>query len=133
MPAIDAEGLRLDLHGRFGDRDVRVAYSKDLLIIEGFAGVFVINHEEYTAEKLTVNQTEIGRLVTAEVPMFSTRQTVSFSLLVPTAVRTAPDGTGPLNVTGLAVITNWQSPTEEHLAARYGVVELEGTASQDPG
>jgi hypothetical protein len=38
-----------------------------------------------------------------------------------------------LSVTGLAVITNWRSPTTQHLAASYGVVELEGTAWQDPG
>jgi len=133
MPAIDAEGLRLDLHGRQGDSDIRVTYSPGLLIIEGFAGVFVSDHEEYRDEKLSVKETEIGRLVTVQVPMFSTRQTVSFSLLAPTSVRTTADGAGPLNVTGLAIITNWQSPTTEHLAASYDVVELEGTASPDPG
>jgi hypothetical protein len=132
MPAIDAEALRLDLHGRFGERDVQVTYSPGLLIVEGFTFTFNNPHVEYRDEDLTINETEIGRLITVPVPMFSTRQTVSFSLLVPTAVRTSTDRAGPLNVTGLVIITNWQSPTEEHLAASYSVVWLEGTASQDP-
>jgi hypothetical protein len=132
MPAIAAEGLRLDLHGRSGDRDVRVTYSPGRLVIEGFTFTFNNPHVEYGDESMTVNETEIGRLLTVQVPMFSTRQNVSFSLLVPTAVRTT-DGAGPLNVTALAILTNWQSPTMEHLAASYDVVWLEGTASQDPG
>jgi hypothetical protein len=131
MPAIDAEGLRLDLHGHLRDRDVRVTYSPHQLVVEGFTRTFNSDHVEYSDEHMTVNETEIGRLITVQVPMFSTRQSVSFSLLAPTAVRTSNDGT--LNVTGLAILTNWQSPTLEHLAASYDVLWLQGTASQDPG
>jgi hypothetical protein len=131
MAAIDAESLHFDLHGRSGDHDVRVTYSPGRLVVEGFTGTFNDDHVEYVDERITVNETEIGRLLTVQVPMFSTRQSVSFSLLAPTAVR-ATDGAGPFDVTGLAILTNWQSPTMEHLAAAYDVVWLEGTASQDP-
>ena len=132
MPAIDAEGLHFDVHGRFGNRDVRVTYSPGLLVVEGFTFTFNSDHVEYGAERITVNETEIGRLLTVQVPMFSTRQNVTFSLLTPTSVRVADGGTSG-NVTALAILTNWHSSMDERLAATYGVVELEGTASQDPG
>jgi hypothetical protein len=133
MPAIDTEGLHFDVHGRFGDRDVRVTYSSGLLVVEGFTFTFNNDHVEYGDERITVNETEIGRLLTVQVPMFSTRQNVTFSLLMPTSVEVA-DGAGSGDVTALVILTNWGTQTDERLPAMYSsVVRLEGTASQDPG